>query len=194
MRPARKIIVATAVGLLLAALLASRQAAAQPLFDPRSDYLYDLDEMTGEHVSVELAESGFEWPGCRGETVFLELRLRKSRGREPAIRIQGPAGQSVQFFEKGAQGVRFLDLSRVVDSVVPGNIVPGKTAAESNGAGVRIGLLSQGATWHTGAATLHVFSNPDLHRRRLLVLAPHLPRQSRRRCSPKIEMIHLQIP
>ena len=147
----------------MAALLASRQAAAQPLFDPRSDYLYDLDEMTGEHVSVEVDESGFLWPGGRGETALLELRLRKSRGQEPAIRMRGPGGEAVQFFEKGAQGVRLLDLSRVVDNTGPG----------SDGAAVRIGLVSEGATWQTGATRLHLFSNPEVRARRLLVVAPH---------------------
>jgi LmbE family N-acetylglucosaminyl deacetylase len=128
-------------------------------FDPRADYGYDLRAADAVEHAVVLTAAGFAWPAAAaGDTAFLEIHLRRSRGEEPGLRATRGAVEVRQVFEAGARGRRFVDVSP---------LLAGDEAASS------VALASEGAEWEPGPASLFVFQNPPVDGLRVLVLAPH---------------------
>ncbi|QNH79903.1 PIG-L family deacetylase [Pseudomonas protegens] len=120
------------------------------------DYRYHFPPDT-THLAVSL-EDGLlclAQPLPEGETLVFELRLRSSwlgRWLDPYVEV----GDDRQDFERGVEGVRYLNLS-------------GQQSALAQGALVLRGryctLASTGTLW--------VMANPDYARQPLMVMAPH---------------------
>ena len=131
-------------------------------FDRRSDYDYGLSGLQDAYnYSLTLTEDGLEWPTVRPgvDTALLEISLERTRGQNPAIKIDSAGVSLVQYFEQGGQGRRYLDLSPLLKSDI--------------GPGDFIEFTSAGAAWNSGPVTLVTFSNAPLEGRRVLVVAPH---------------------
>lgn len=131
-------------------------------YSPRDDYRYDFPEGQlslpaslgphGLHVATDALPGDYE-------TLLLQIRVRANwlgRWLDPQVLIEGSEGIDRQDFERGVNGVRYLNLS-------------GQGAALRGGhlriRGRHCRLDSQG--------TLHAFHNPDYAERRLMVIAPH---------------------
>jgi LmbE family N-acetylglucosaminyl deacetylase len=128
----------------------------------RCDRLPSSDATRSE---ITLDEDGVQLPAATfaGQSVMLRLTLRaRLLGVlfDPYIEIRAGRGVTRQYFERGASGERYLNLS----SVFQGHEIP---AAASH-----VSLRSRGLRWETNG-TLESFSAPRLEGARILVLAPH---------------------
>jgi LmbE family N-acetylglucosaminyl deacetylase len=110
---------------------------------------------------VTLEERGFEWPSdATGDTALLEIHLVESRALAPEIALRRAEVSTVQAFEDGAAGRRFLDVSPFLRSAATGPV----------------SMIGEGARWRTGGARLFTFHNPvaqEIEKLRVLVVAPH---------------------
>lgn len=125
-------------------------------YRPQDDYRYAFppDALA---LPVRLAEGRLVVEGDIGaaETLILEVRVSAGRfGRlfDPQVWI----GDDRQDFERGVDGLRYLNLS-------------GQQAALRDGSLRLRGRFCSLA----GTATLHALANPDYAERRLLIVAPH---------------------
>lgn len=158
--------------ILLSALIAVCLSACVNTNPPRSpgletfertdDYEYSLSSLDdAESYSLSLNQDGFEWPALNedSDTAVLEFSLRETRGQYPAIQIDTGDSNTIQYFEQGGGGQRYLDVSPLLNSNLK--------------AGDFIALTGLGTQWNTQSAALITFSNPPLEERRVLVIAPH---------------------
>ena len=117
-------------------------------------------------LPVRLERDGFdlptaEWP--HGATVILELRFQTSAlGRlfDPFIEVRRGTTEHRQYFERGASGRRFLDLSPHF-----------RRATEAPG-GSRVHLRGRLMHWRT-EGVLRIFESPGLTDANVLIVAPH---------------------
>jgi LmbE family N-acetylglucosaminyl deacetylase len=139
----------------------SLQAQERVAFDVRQDYRYELGRGAAEVAEVVLDSTGFAWPegAAAADTAYLELHLVKTKGPEPGVRVLRAGVELHQFFERGARGLRFVDLSPI--------------AASAPAAGERVTLEGAGSSWRVGSARLVLYRNSPLAGRRVLVIAPH---------------------
>ncbi|WP_374439338.1 PIG-L deacetylase family protein [Pseudomonas panipatensis] len=130
-------------------------------YSPGDDYRYDFPEAQlklpvaigahGLHIAEGALADGYE-------SLFLQVRVKSTwlgRWLDPQVLIEGDA-QDRQDFERGVDGIRYLNLSGQGAALRAGHL-------RLRGRHCR--LDSQGS--------LHAFSNPDYAGRRLLVIAPH---------------------
>ena len=108
--------------------------------------------------AVTLARDGFEAPAGvdSTQTILLELRVRcgwRGHWSEPFIEVEHAGRRQRQYFERGARGQRYLNLTRMTGEK-------------------RIALSGHGITWDAPAKLL-TFARPNLANAPLLVLAPH---------------------
>ena len=165
---------AALLGLLLilsTAAAAQAQSRARDLgfrFDPTRSQQFLWPQETTRAKSVVSAQSKTEvlvdWPRLAPgtNTLFLELQVdvptRAQRGAEPAVTMRRGEITRVQYFEPGAEGRRFLNLSDLI---------------AAQGEGLRLtaagmSLLEQNPPGHFVS-----FINRDLEPLRTLVIAPH---------------------
>lgn len=144
------------LALLLGWVIHEAWFADHLFYQPDDDYRFEFPQGT---PSVEVRLSGEQVvlgaALAEGDTLILEIRVRATwlgRLRDPRVFV----GSDRQDFERGVDGVRFLNLS-------------GQRALLEQGElslrGRHCRLASQGR--------LHVFNHPDYAARRLLVIAPH---------------------
>jgi LmbE family N-acetylglucosaminyl deacetylase len=98
----------------------------------------------------------------RGRTVLLEVTVKVPRfGRlfDPFIEIQDGQSTHRQYFERGATGQRYLNLSPLFRQTGQGPLL-------------RVGLRGSSIRWETQASLL-VFDPPAIESASVLVLAPH---------------------
>lgn len=147
--------------LLLMFVSTTARVQVRPTFDARADYVYDLESTATEIADVRVDGEGFVWPELRegGGTAFLALSLSRGRGPAPGLRVATGRAVSRQYFERGARGVRYVDVSAILRA--------------APAAGERVSLSSLGASWQSGPARLFVFAGRPLRDRRVLVVAPH---------------------
>jgi LmbE family N-acetylglucosaminyl deacetylase len=150
----------------LAALLISLRHGAyrrQVSYDPRQNCVLGMAGPAIETMPVLCDERGVVLPETviDAESGFLELELRASfagRISDPAVEIRAGDFRDTQYLERGAHGVRFFNISRLLNS------------KESGG---RVHLSGHGVTWEADRARLHVCCEQVTSEDRVLVVAPH---------------------
>jgi LmbE family N-acetylglucosaminyl deacetylase len=126
-------------------------------YSPNDDYHYAFPDQV-QPLTVRLAQEGrvvLDSPLPPGETLVLEVRLRcgwLGWLLDPGVRV----GNDRQDFERGVNGLRYLNLS-------------GQQQALEEG---RLQLKGHHCRLH-GQARLFVMSNPDFTDRRMMIIAPH---------------------
>jgi LmbE family N-acetylglucosaminyl deacetylase len=114
---------------------------------------------------VSVREDGFDLPDAseaRGRTAFLALDVDVTplgRLQEPALVMHCGGVTHGQYFERGAHGLRHLNLSSVLSDV-------------SDAALTNIGLRGHSLRWRS-EGLLTLFAPPALSDGTLLILAPH---------------------
>jgi LmbE family N-acetylglucosaminyl deacetylase len=128
----------------------------------RDDCLTCRDDRPVFQTTVD--SSGFELPpGAvkRGRTALLSLDIESTLwGRivDPFVEVRHGAVVYRQYFEQGANGRRFLNISPLCE--------------EGEGAGLRVRLRGSSLRWKSDA-TLMVFDAPPVDGEEILVVAPH---------------------
>ncbi|NWB30960.1 PIG-L deacetylase family protein [Pseudomonas gingeri] len=131
-------------------------------YAPGDDYQYAFPE-DSERLGARLEAGGLKLEVplslVGDETLVLAVRL-KSRwlGRfcDPAVEIQGDGFADRQTFERGVNGLRYLNLGGFASALATGSL-------RLRGRFCR--LLGEPVLW--------VFHQPDLRRQRVMVIAPH---------------------
>ncbi|MBC2654781.1 PIG-L family deacetylase [Pseudomonas sp. MSSRFD41] len=159
------VLVAWWLPLLLAvgAWLAHEAWFADHLFySPKDDYLYDFGDQARQ-IPVRL-DSGRLVPEsplelAPGETLVLGVQVKSSwlgRFFDPAIEVAGGQSLDRQGFERGVDGLRYLNLSGLADSLASGEL-------QLRGRHCRIRIQPQLLAWR----------DPDYRCQRVMVIAPH---------------------
>ena len=118
-----------------------------------------------QEVAVVLDQEGFELPPGvprSGQTVLLSISLTASimgRFRAPYIEVMSRRRNYRQYFELGAKGQRYLNLTPIFQS-------------SESGSAPRIAISSSSVRWASQARLL-IFAAPIAETGNVLVLAPH---------------------
>jgi LmbE family N-acetylglucosaminyl deacetylase len=159
-RPAVRFVLAGIfVAVALVGYLEARRLGNLYWYDVTADQNYNFSDARA--MPVALDEDGFDWPPEAGAaaTALLAVDVRTAltgRWSEPAVEIQvGGGAVSVQYFERGASGRRYLNLGEVPE-----------------GTG-RIGLRGRHLGWDDAPAELLIFESPAVEPGPVLILAPH---------------------
>ena len=159
------VLVAWWLPLLLAVLgwLAHEAWFADHLFySPREDYLYSFPPFTQQpkvHLDAGRLRLDEEVMLDEGATLILALRVKSTwlgRFIDPVVLLSGGGYSDRQTFERGVNGVRYLNLSEQGAAL---------TAGELRLRGRFCRLL--------GGATLWSFAPVDMRHQRVMVIAPH---------------------
>ncbi|WP_275545450.1 PIG-L deacetylase family protein [Pseudomonas sp. Marseille-Q0931] len=153
----------TPVVLLLAWIAHEAWFSDHLFYSPRDDYRHAFppDSLS---FPVLLDRKGLVSPNGAAlpddaDTLVLAVHIRSGwlgRYLDPHVLIGEGEAQDRQDFERGVNGVRFLNLSGCLPSLRSGQL-------RLRGRFCRVGR----------EATLYCFNNPDYSRRRVMVLAPH---------------------
>jgi LmbE family N-acetylglucosaminyl deacetylase len=148
---------------MLAAALWRRTALYRLRFhyNLASDYQYNLEPVDGAKVAIFLDRDGFIWPQAEGDTVFLRITISADligRFFDPSIDAARNGARARHYFERGARGVRYVNLSGIA-----------RTAA----AGERVNLRGRHLHFAAGETELFFFRNEPLANRKVLIIAPH---------------------
>ena len=95
---------------------------------------------------------------------FLKINLRTNWANAlfgPYIEVRYDGVKRRQYFEKTAQGIRYLNLSSLVDH------------ASDLSASDKITLIGHHCSWIKGSTELYRFHNQAPHKSRILIIAPH---------------------
>jgi LmbE family N-acetylglucosaminyl deacetylase len=138
-------------------------------FDPKSDYQYSFD--SAQTYSVEINNNKLAWPeellsGFTPEvgqvTAFIKVRVKShwtGKFFDPYITLGKGQGQNQQFFERGCDGIRYINVTDF--------------------------LLASDGSWQAsiefnsrycdlmGEAELQLFQHEDFRKKRMLIIAPH---------------------
>ena len=131
-------------------------------YDPRQSCVLGMAGPAIETISLRCGDDGFVLPEpLTGVSGLFEVEVRASAaGRlfDPAVEIQAGDFCDIQYLERGAQGARFLNISRLLNM---------RTA------GKRVHLSGHGLKWEAGRARLHICRENVKADDRVLVVAPH---------------------
>ncbi|CRN05737.1 GlcNAc-PI de-N-acetylase [Pseudomonas sp. URMO17WK12:I11] len=149
--------------LLLPLLWVAHEAwlADHLFYTPADDYTYAFDE-ADEVAGVSLKDGRLQLPAlpvAEGATWVLQVELRCAllgRFLDPGVSIEGAGGEDLQVFERGVRGKRYLNLTGLDTALRQGQIT-------LRGRFCR--LVGQPRLW--------MFQQPDLRRKRVMVIAPH---------------------
>lgn len=125
-------------------------------YRPQDDYRYDFPP-DARQLAVRLEHgrlrTAADW--MDGDTLILEVRVKANwlgRFLDPQVHI----GNDRQDFERGVDGLRYLNLSGQQEALRAGTLT----------------ILGRHC-WIEADATLHAMACPDYAERRLLIIAPH---------------------
>ncbi len=155
--------IALAVALAIAAALWRRNALYRFRlhYQPACDYQYALEPAEGAKTSVTLDRGGFTWPQANGDTVFLRVTIIPTpigRFFDPSFDAECNGVKVRQYLERGARGVRFINLSAIARATYPGQ---------------RVRLRGRHLHWDAGETGMFFFRNEPLAGRKVLSIAPH---------------------
>lgn len=128
-------------------------------YDSKSDYNYEFSDSNGQITDVTISAGKVLLPNLAGKTVFLKIKVKSNllgRFFKPSITVEGKNYSDTNYFEIGAKGLRYLNLSSVL-------------ANGSNEVFLRSKMLSI----DTVNAQLIIYDNPNLDQDKILVIAPH---------------------
>ncbi len=105
---------------LFLGILSPGKSALSQEYNKRSDYIYDFESTDAEIVDVILVKSILKLPVSSESfnTAFLEVDIRTTlAGRivEPKVRVNAKGMTACQYFEFGARGKRYINLSSFVN-------------------------------------------------------------------------------
>ena len=148
-------------GIVFVIAIVQKRSNVYP-YDPAQDYTYAFDHSESVNYDVDISGDTVYLPidHLSGmQTSFVKVEVEKQFGSnlwQPHIELNNGKGSVVQYFEYGAQGVRYLNVSGLLrDSV-------------------EYIHLSQNHISITGqSAQLLQFKNDSLHNARILFLSPH---------------------
>jgi LmbE family N-acetylglucosaminyl deacetylase len=132
-------------------------------YEVQADYEYAFSE--AHVVPVEITSDGVDIPELDGtwDTALLPIRVESKIPAfwfEPWIEIDcGSGGRRRQFFERRAEGMRYLNLSCAVDDRVEEDL--------------SVGLRGHHLSWSVESSRLLAFQTAPIGDRRILVVAPH---------------------
>lgn len=133
-------------------------------YSPDQDYRYEFAKAHGRQMAVNLDVGGFRWPEGihRWDSAFLQLKVDTGllgALNDPYITVQAGGQSFRQSLERGAKGVRFLNLSPLAGAkLAPGALVS---------------IKGQYISWPVQPANLVLFRNKLPPLARVLVIAPH---------------------
>jgi len=133
-------------------------------YDLHADYSYAFPKDSVSPVMLE--KDGFRWPSVKtgADTAFLKVPIRTDWTSVlflPYIEIHCHGIVLKQYFEKTGRGVRYLNLSPLLEAIP--SFAPGE----------KITLKGHHLSWDQGASEFYLFQNPTLQKEKILVLAPH---------------------
>ncbi len=147
-----------ALMLALAAYLSYELLLSDHLFyPPRCDYRYNLDNAKRGSARIDNGQLLLAQPLDNDCTALAELQISATAGGfifDPYIEIGSGTTTQRQYFERGAGGRRYLNISHL-------------PAAE------RISLKPRHCRIPDGEITLYRWRNPALEEKKILILAPH---------------------
>ena len=145
------------LGLLLAWVIHEAWFADHIFYSVSDDYQYSFPEGTECHA-LQISNGQLHWPEAEqlppDSTLILQVRIQSNwLGRlfDPWIQV----GDDRQTFERGANVVRYLNLTGQLEQLCSGLSLKGQYCQLQH------------------AVQLHVFAAPDLSGKRMLILAPH---------------------
>ena len=145
--------------LLVAAYILHEALASDHLFyHPASDYQYQLKADHTQQVSLDnlAAESS---PACTTWLLSFKLKATLSgRWFDPFVCISNGKEKHRQYFERGTNGLRYINLSNFADDLNSGN---------------EISISFKHCQSASAEAELQGFIHPDYSRKRLLIISPH---------------------
>ena len=151
-----------AIAIVAAALWRRHEVYRSRLhYKPACDYQYDLDPSEGAKTSVMLGRDGFTWPQEEGDTVFLRVIIRSTRTGhffDPSLEADANDATARQYFERGARGVRYVNLSAIACTTC---------------AGQHVRLRGCNLHFEVGETAIFFFRHEPSADRKVLVIAPH---------------------
>jgi hypothetical protein len=149
-----------------AALIMMRQAAYRRriCYDPRRDHSLGMAGPGIETIDVGDPVRGFTLPPAArsAASAFLAVEVHATIGgmlADPAVEISATGFRDAQYLERGARGVRFLNLARLI-----------RSAGAASG---MVSLKGRGVSLRGGKARLHLCRERVSPSDRVLVVAPH---------------------
>jgi LmbE family N-acetylglucosaminyl deacetylase len=130
-------------------------------YDVQKDYRYAFDPEFARKIQVQITPQGFTVPSIdeAWDTAVLPIHVKTSVAGhwfEPSIELKSGEARSLQYFERGTEGQRFILLR-------PDIVKPGRP----------VSMSGRHITWTEQGRELVLFSNPEATRGRTLVIAPH---------------------
>ena len=116
--------------------------------------------------SVTLEKNGFKWPSVKtdADTAFLKVTIQTdwtSLLFLPYVEIRYHGIVLKQYFEKMGSGIRYLNLSPLLEAIPP------------LAKGEKLVIKGHHLAWNPGASELYLFQNSKVNKARILILAPH---------------------
>jgi LmbE family N-acetylglucosaminyl deacetylase len=133
-------------------------------YDVARDQHYEFTGSDAATFEVAVDRTGFLWPQTSEfwDTAILSLAIEHTlsgRIADPRIETRADGRMTRQYLERGARGLRLLNLSGL--------------RGDGMRAGEPVSLSGCHVTWAPQNAQLHLFKTPLPERPRVLVLAPH---------------------
>lgn len=151
------------ISVLLAVLcsLFPETAILSQEYNKHSDYIYNFENSDAKIIPVTIVKNKLVLPDFneRYHTAFLEVDIRTSLcGKliEPNVRLNAEGINTCQYFEYGAKGKRYINISRFVK---PDETSINLTFNKCHITGKQVKLI--------------LFKNPEVENENLVVLAPH---------------------
>jgi len=133
-------------------------------YNTSADYEYNFKENSAEIIKLNLENDGFLFPLIQSapDTLFIKIRVNSSLAAqilEPYIQIFYKETKQKQYFERGARGIRYLNISHLSASGLP------KT-------GEKVFLKGRHIKWQK-EGELVIFKNENPDKKRILIIAAH---------------------
>lgn len=159
-------VVGVATAILSGAVLLKEYLRRQDLYwyDVGQGYEYRFTAPPAQRFEVQITSNGFVFPETnrKWDTALLKISVRATAAGkwfEPYVIVRHADGrEGRQYFERGARGVRFVELGVSTTTVPP----PGPVA-----------LMGHHLDWQEQVGELLLFTRPTTDSMPLLVLSPH---------------------
>ena len=138
-----------------------KQRTSVYTYDVKRSYEYDFNETSGYIINLTLKDREVKMPHLDGkwDTAFLKLKIKTTfLGNLSSPRIDLKTNESTfsHYFEYGAQGIRYINVSPVISL--------GKT---------NLNLKGHHVSLNDQPVELILFKNPNINQAKILVISPH---------------------
>jgi LmbE family N-acetylglucosaminyl deacetylase len=175
-------LIAMATAAFSGALLVWRRVRYLRLFndDPARDCEAGFPGQLIETVSVPCGKDGLTLPYIEPNVTgaFLELSVRTTTAGayfDPALEIGTSYFKDAQFIERGANGKRLFNITRLIRHATIKATLPSpdRSLGASYGAGRRVSLRGKRLNWKADTAKIHLSREAISGEDRVLVISPH---------------------